>query len=74
MWARTDQVYHHSIRKDDVKGYWTWQAALFDGGHDHRMVRFDEETGDILESIDLIEDVMRKDPRNQLLLQGDNHG
>lgn len=68
MWARTDQVYHHSIRKDNEKGYWTWQALLFDGGHDHRMVRFDEDTGEILESIDLIEDVMRKNPANQLAL------
>ncbi len=68
IWARTDQVYHHAIRKDDGKGYWAWQAAVFDGGHDHRMVRFDEETGDILESIDLMEDVMAKNPANQLAL------
>ena len=68
MWARTDQVYHHSIRADDRGGYWTWQAKQFDGGHDHRMVRFDENTGEILESIDLVEDVMRHDPMNQVIL------
>lgn len=67
MWARTDSIYHHSIEPGD-DGYWTWQSPLWNGGHDQRMVRFDAETGDILESIDLIDDVINKSAKNALKL------
>ena len=65
IWARTDQVYHHSIEVD-TDGAWTWQSAIWDGGEDQRMVRFDPETGDILESIDIIDDVIGKSQENQV--------
>ncbi|MGV6850103.1 MAG: arylsulfotransferase family protein [Marinibacterium sp.] len=70
VWARNvdDMVYHHSIRPDNKEGFWTWEAQYFDGGHDHRMVRFDENTGEILESIDLVSDVMSIRPENELAL------
>lgn len=64
-WARTDQIYHHSIEEGD-DGYWTWQSAIWNGGHDQRMVRFDPETGDILQSVDLISDVINKSSQNAL--------
>lgn len=67
IWSKTDQIYHHSIEKG-VDGYWTWQSALWNGGEDQRMIRFDPETGDILESIDLIDDVIGKSPENRLAL------
>lgn len=67
IWAKTDQIYHHSIEKG-VDGYWTWQSAVWNGGEDQRMIRFDPETGDILESIDLIDDVILKSPENRLAL------
>ena len=59
IWTKTDQVYHHSIEQAD-DGFWTWQDGSWDGGQDQRMVRFDAETGEILESIDLAKDVVAK--------------
>jgi hypothetical protein len=67
IWAKTDQIYHHSIEKG-VNGYWTWASAIWNGGEDQRMIRFDPETGDILESIDLIDDVIAKSPENRLAM------
>ncbi len=68
VWAHTDQVYHHSIEAGD-DGYWTWQSAIWNGGEDQRMIRFDPETGEILESIDLIDDVILKSPANALAMK-----
>lgn len=67
IWAKTDQIYHHSIEKG-VDGYWTWQSAIWNGGEDQRMIRFNPDTGEILESIDLIDDVISKSPENRLAL------
>ncbi len=67
VWAKTDQIYHHSIEKG-VNGYWTWQSAIWNGGEDQRMIRFDPETGEILESLDLIDDVIAKSPENRLAM------
>jgi len=67
VWAKTDQIYHHSIEKG-VDGYWTWQSALWNGGEDQRMIRFDPETGNILESIDLIDGVISRTPESRLAL------
>ena len=67
MWSRTDQIYHHSIEKG-VDGYWTWQSKVYPGGEDQRMIRFDPETGDILESIDLIDDVIGRSDADRLAL------
>lgn len=67
IWSKTDQIYHHSIERG-VDGYWTWQSAIWNGGEDQRMIRFDPESGDILESIDLIDDVIAKSPENRLAL------
>lgn len=67
IWAKTDQIYHHSIEKG-VDGYWTWQAATINEGEDQRMIRFDPETGEIRESIDLIDGVIAKSPENRLAM------
>ena len=67
IWALTDQVYHHSIKPGD-DGYWTWQSAVFGAGLDQRMVRFDPETGKILESIDLIDDVIGQSDANAIAM------
>jgi Arylsulfotransferase (ASST) len=64
IWVKSDQNYHHAIEQGD-NGYWTWQAKNWNGGNDQRMVRFDPETGDILESIDL-RDVVNNSPENRL--------
>ena len=67
IWSKTDQIYHHSLEAG-VDGYWTWQSAIWNGGEDQRMIRFDPETGEILESIDLIDDVIAKTPENALAM------
>lgn len=68
IWSRIDQVYHHSFTAGH-EGYWTWQASRWDGGQDQKMVRFNPETGDILESIDLIDDVIGISASNSLALR-----
>lgn len=67
IWTKTDQVYHHSIERAD-DGFWTWQDGNWEGGQDQRMIRFDAESGKILESIDLAKDVVAKSARNATLL------
>lgn len=66
MWAKTDQTYHHTFQSD-LNGIWTWRALLADSGVDQKLYRFDPETGDGLESIDLIDDVVTASPNNALL-------
>lgn len=67
IWSRTDKIFHHSIEKG-VDGYWTWQSAIWNGGEDQQMIRFDPETGETLESIDLIDDVIQRSPEGRLAL------
>ncbi|MEV8466061.1 arylsulfotransferase family protein [Fluviibacterium sp. DFM31] len=63
IWRRTDVVYHHSLTEDpDLGGFWTWTSKYWDGGHDQQMVRVDADTGETLESIDLVQDVLLPDP------------
>lgn len=68
MWARTDRNYHHSLHKDEKGGFWTWQSTVWVGSHDQNMVRFDPETGEIVEKIDMIDDVMAGNPEAELTL------
>lgn len=68
IWTRTDRIYHHSIERG-VDGYWTWGSAIWNGGEDQKMIRFDPQTGDILEELDLIDDVILKSPENALALK-----
>lgn len=67
VWTRTDMVFHHSLTPDpDRGGVWTWTAKLSDDGQDQQMTRIDPETGETLESIDLIDDVIERDPEARL--------
>lgn len=69
LWSRTDQTYHHSIRPDeDAGGFWVWQAGIWYGGDDQRLVRFAEKDGEIVESIDLIDDIILGSKANQAAL------
>ena len=63
MWTRQDMVFHHSLTEDpDAGGFWTWTSKYWDGGHDQQMTRIDADTGETLESIDLMDDVILPDP------------
>ena len=66
MWARTDQTYHHTFQADP-DGVWTWRALLSDSSDDQKLYRFDPETGEGLETIDVIDDIVNASPRNALI-------
>lgn len=67
IWAKTDRIYHHSLERG-VDGYWTWATDNWYGAEDQDMIRFDPMTGDILEEINLIDDVIERSPENRLKL------
>jgi Arylsulfotransferase (ASST) len=67
IWKKTDQVYHHSIERAD-DGFWTWAEPKWEGGQDQSMVRFDAETGETLESIGIIDEVVAKSRPSALAL------
>ncbi|MCY1128196.1 hypothetical protein OU426_15130 [Frigidibacter sp. RF13] len=67
IWNKNDQVYHHSIEKAD-DGYWTWAEPLWSGGQNQEMVRFDPETGETMETMHLIDDVILESSQNALAL------
>lgn len=67
IWSKTDRIYHHSLERG-VDGYWTWATPNWYGAEDQDMIRFDPMTGEILEEISLIDDVIEKSPENRLKL------
>lgn len=67
IWAKTDRIYHHSLERG-VDGYWTWATDNWYGAEDQDMIRFDPLTGEILEQINIIDDVIEKSPENRLKL------
>lgn len=67
IWAKTDRIYHHSLERG-VDGYWTWATANWYGAEDQDMIRFDPMTGELKESINLIDDVIEKVHENRLKL------
>lgn len=65
IWAKTDRIYHHSLERG-VDGYWTWATDNWYGAEDQDMIRFDPLTGEVMEKINLIDDVIEKSPENRL--------
>lgn len=65
IWLRDDQTYHHVIEAD-TQGFWTWRALANNRGHDQKLFRFDAETGEDLETIDLI-NVVNSAPENAVI-------
>lgn len=58
VWSRNDAYFHHSLSPDDTGGIWTWESHGSSASQYQKLVRFDEDTGQTLESIDLINDVI----------------
>lgn len=56
-WVNSELVYHHVISKGEG-GYWTWGEPTTDIGHNQFLVRFNPETGEVLEKISLLDDVI----------------
>ncbi len=65
IWSKTDRIYHHSLERG-VGGYWTWATDNWYGAEDQGMISFDPLTGEIIEKINLIDDVIEKSPENRL--------
>lgn len=60
MWIQRG-VFHHSLDLADDGTVWTWQGSGTPYAHHHVMLRFDAATGEPLETIDLVADVIRND-------------
>lgn len=65
LWVRSDGVFHHVVQPSD-DGYWTWLAQAHANGDDQKIVRIDGDSGEILETIDLI-DLVEKSASNGLI-------
>lgn len=66
VWAVPEQVHHHVIQPDDREGYWTWRSVKWGGSHDQVLLRFSGATGQDLETIDLVDDVILPHPATAL--------
>ena len=69
IWTRTDLSFHHSLHPDERGGWWTWASAQSPEMQDQRLVRFAAETGETLEEIDLIDDIVDRSEAQRLILR-----
>jgi hypothetical protein len=78
----SDGNYHHSIDSDENGDLWTWRGES--DAYDNRqfLVRFDPATGEILQEIDFINEIVKKHDEESYIfsmrpddeLQGREHG
>ena len=67
LWTRTDGTYHHEIAKaGDV--YWTWFAPGGATAHGNFLFGFDPMTGEPVNQINLVDDVVLKDRQSALTM------
>ncbi len=57
VWFR-EGAFHHSLAVDPTGGVWTWQGEKSTFDQYQSLIRFDPETGETLESIDLFADII----------------
>lgn len=67
IWVRQG-IFHHSFDRDDDGSVWTWHAQGTPYGHHHDLLRFDPDTGEPLETISLVDDVIRRDVTAEMVL------
>ncbi len=67
LWVRRG-VFHHSLALDDAGDIWTWQGFGTPYGHHHAIVRLDPDSGETLESIDLLADILATGPEAEVAL------
>lgn len=68
VWS-LNSYYHHLMSRDEVKGIWSWLTEGRDAYSQNQfMVRFDPETGQELERISAIKDLVQAHPENQAIL------
>ncbi len=64
IWVKNDMVYHHVISRG-ADGYWAWADPAWDGGHNQYLVRFNPETGETVEKISLLLDIIPASAKSQ---------
>lgn len=67
VWTRPG-IFHHSLDLADDGSVWTWHAQGTPYGHHHTLLRFDAATGESLEEIDLVADVIARHPLAEVIL------
>ena len=65
LWVK-EGFFHHSVDLADDGSLWTWGATGGSHAQQQQLVNIDTSSGDTLESIDLIDDIIRRSPRNRL--------
>ena len=58
-------AYHHSLAPDPRGGLWTWRGETTTFDQYQFLVRFDPETGETLEEIDMTRDIIEGSPLNR---------
>jgi len=66
LWSRAG-AFHHSLSSDPRGGLWTWRGELSAFDQYQFLVRFDPETGETLEEIDLVADIIEASPANRAI-------
>ncbi|WP_371808759.1 arylsulfotransferase family protein [Ruegeria sp. HKCCD4884] len=51
---------------DEAGGIWTWEAHGSAAAQNQRLIRFDEETGETLKALDLLEDIILGNDQGRL--------
>ncbi len=67
IWVRPG-VFHHSFDRDSDGTVWTWLARGTPYAHHHSLLRFDPETGETVEEIRLVEDIIQRDVGAEVVL------
>ena len=57
IWSRDDGKYHHEIKAGE-DGIWTWFGKDGATAHGNELLRFDAQTGEHLERIHLVDDIV----------------
>lgn len=64
MWTRHGS-FHHSLASDPRGGLWTWRGATSAFDQFQYLLRFDPETGQTIEEISLVDDIIMASKTNQ---------
>ena len=66
IWSR-EGAFHHSLASDPEGGVWTWQGEVSTFDQYQSLVRFDPDTGETLETIRLVEDIVERSVESRLV-------
>ena len=58
VWIK-DGIYHHAFSPGQDGTVWTWRGPGTAKGHYNHLVRFSAETGEVLQELELVDDIIR---------------